>query len=659
MNDQVPALPTPEPPAGGPPAARLARLLAAGTDEARLDALVELIRSLSGPGAPSTLFDALERDRALGAAVRAQTGALLAAAYPVSLLAETGLPTQRGFLAELGSRVSERLVPRPRDGRHLADRLPDLAPALADGSALRTATPGERLRLASALLPPAGDPAWDRLAEAFADAFRLLALRVESIGLAPEFRQRGTGGRVTGSPFFRFGRASEALLTAFAAGEGVDSAAAAWRDARAACGEEMGVVRRRLGALGIRVDIVFGMESIARALARMNLMVRLATARTALERSELLFDLLAQLARAARDDRSVHDLLSRNLSLLHRRIVDRSGTVGEHYIAEGRREYGLIWLLAAGGGVVAALIAIAKTGIHGLPLPPFLLGLAYGLAYTAGFLLMQRFDLILATKQPAMTAATLAGAMRETRGEGPEKVARLAARITSSQLAAAASNVLLVIVAAYGFEWSWSVLRGRPLIPPEEALEIYRKYSPLDSLTALYAAETGVILWLASLAGGWFDNWTALHEVPEGIAQRWGRVVGTSRARRWADGLRRGAGGFGTNVALGFMLGLVPEIGRFLGLPLDARHVTLSTGQLALAASALGYDWFLGGWFLRALAGIAAMFVLNLTVSFLLSLYTAARALDMPARAVGEVLWQIALGVVRHPLRFLLPVPWR
>jgi hypothetical protein len=55
-------------------------------------------------------------------------------------------------------------------------------------------------------------------------------------------------------------------------------------------------------------------------------------------------------------------------------LVDRTGAVGEHYIAEGRREYGLIWLLAAGGGVVAALIAIAKTGIHHLPLPPFLLG---------------------------------------------------------------------------------------------------------------------------------------------------------------------------------------------------------------------------------------------------------------------------------------------
>jgi site-specific recombinase len=262
------------------------------------------------------------------------------------------------------------------------------------------------------LFPPPEDPAWSSTGRALQDAFRLLALRVESIGLAPEFRERGTGGAVTHSAFFRFGRASEALLAAVASGAGVDSAAAAWRYARSACGEEMAVVRRRLGERGIRVDIVFGMESVARALARMNLLVRIATARADLERSELFFDLLAQLAEGAHEDRSVHDLLSRNLRLLHRRIVDRTGAVGEHYIAEGRREYGLIWLLAAGGGVVAALIAIAKTGIHHLPLPPFLLGLAYGLAYTAGFLLMQRFDLILATKQPAMTAATLAGAMR-------------------------------------------------------------------------------------------------------------------------------------------------------------------------------------------------------------------------------------------------------
>jgi hypothetical protein len=51
MNEQDPALPTPEPPAGGPPAAFLSRLLAAESDEGPLDARAGLTDSRSGPDA--------------------------------------------------------------------------------------------------------------------------------------------------------------------------------------------------------------------------------------------------------------------------------------------------------------------------------------------------------------------------------------------------------------------------------------------------------------------------------------------------------------------------------------------------------------------------------------------------------------------------------
>ena len=91
--------------------------------------------------------------------------------------------------------------------------------------------------------------------------------------------------------------------------------------------------------------------------------------------------------------------------------------------------------------------------------------------------------------------------------------------------------------------------------------------------------------------------------------------------KRAADGLSRNASGWATNVALGFLLGFAPAVGRFFGIPFDVRHVTLSTGQLALAASSLGERWFDEGAFLRGLAGIGVMFVLNLSVAFSLSLH--------------------------------------
>jgi site-specific recombinase len=99
---------------------------------------------------------------------------------------------------------------------------------------------------------------------------------------------------------------------------------------------------------------------------------------------------------------------------------------------------------------------------------------------------------------------------------------------------------------------------------------------------------------------------------------------------------------------------MTPAFGRFLGLPLDVRHVTLSTGMLALAAAAIDQNWIGEGLLLRAVAGIGVMFVLNLSVSFLLSLANAARAYDLPRRDLVELLRRLVRRFVQSPGQFLL-----
>ena len=136
------------------------------------------------------------------------------------------------------------------------------------------------------------------------------------------------------------------------------------------------------------------------------------------------------------------------------------------------------------------------------------------------FLGLQHLGLILATKQPAMTAARLAGIIRESEGEDREdRIAATAAQLTSSQLAAAIANVAVVAAGAGLFSWLFLTLAGRPFLEEEEALETLHVMSPIDSFTVWYAALTGVVLWLASVAGGWFDNWCVYHRLPDGIAQ--------------------------------------------------------------------------------------------------------------------------------------------
>jgi site-specific recombinase len=261
-----------------------------------------------------------------------------------------------------------------------------------------------------------------------------------------------------------------------------------------------------------------------------------------------------------------------------------------------------------------------------------------------------------------MTAAAVAQIMREATGEDrEERIAGFFARLTSSQLAAAVSNVVTVGVGAAVFVAGWLFLVGRPWVDAKTARETFLVLSPLDSGTIFFAGLTGVLLYLGSLAGGWFENWSTYHRVPEGIARHpLGKMLGAERMRRLADGLARNASGIATNVALGFLLGFAPAVGRFFGIPFDVRHVTLSTGQLALAASSLGEGWFGDGAFLRGLAGIGVMFVLNLSVSFALSLFNAARAYEMPSGELAGVLKHVFSRALRRPFDFIRaprPVP--
>jgi site-specific recombinase len=69
----------------------------------------------------------------------------------------------------------------------------------------------------------------------------------------------------------------------------------------------------------------------------------------------------------------------------------------------------------------------------------------------------------------------------------------------------------------------------------------------------------------------------------------------------------------------------------------------------------MGQNWFGGGFFLLAVLGIGTMFVLNLGVSFTLSLYTAARAFGLPRGFLWEFARTLGRRFVRSPGSFLLP----
>lgn len=574
------------------------------------------------------------------------------------LFGDTGIPSDRGFIAEGSDRMLNYVLPRPRQDYDLSSLIQRWMGKRHIAARIQRMSPDVFAALLDVLCPPDHVENWSFLSSDFADGMQLLSVRITAQGLSRKLRARQPYEHVSESPFYRHGLIVERLAMAWKHAEPLGQVVSEWKAAAADCRARLAVVREHIERQGVSVDIVYGIDIIERSFQQLEPMIDFICTPVGPERWDKLRRSLVRRAGLIHQDRSLLHLFQKNLNLLHRKIVQRAGDTGEHYIANSPEGYRHIWWASLGGGLLTTLTAAIKCAIAGMHITGLIAGLGYGLNYAASFVAMQHLGLMLATKQPAMTAATLALSMQ---GQGDEERLKLLTNntltILSSQMAATIANILAVVAGCLGFNLLWSFASGNSYLSVDKANSLIADLSPIDSLTIFYAALTGVILWLSSLIGGWLDNWSAYHQVPGGIADlSLGRRFGAARMLRLSESIRSNIAGWGTNISLGLMLGMLPEIGTFLGIPLDVRHVTLNSGMLALAATTEGVDALGNGALIYAMFGVACMFVLNLGVSFTLSLITATRAQGLPKTVVTSLIWRVLVKVLKNPLRAFVPV---
>ena len=555
----------------------------------------------------------------------------------IRLLAETGLPDRTTLLGEGFLRVVDRIIPRldsEGDLYALLDRL-NLTQADADWI---EGLPEELQSLWGRLLTPPQ--------QIWIHAAQLLAHRATAVGLSRDLLAQDLEGGDADSPFFHLSRTvqecSERLRDPVAR--------TAWESCRQACSTALERVHESLEARGVSTDLVFRLELLEAQLGRIDQLLRFAAG----EGDGAAF--ASELVRGSAEQHGLRVLLRTTVKRLARKMVEHTGDTGEHYIARDRHEWWSMAWSAAGGGVLTVGTALLKYGLMALPLAPLLMGCSLTLNYTLSFFLMQLLGFSLASKQPAMTAAALARALEAGEGQGRE--IKLVAAITSTQVIATLGNVLTAMPTGLAVAALWIWRTGHGPFGPETALHSLHSNLPFSGWTLVFAAVTGVLLWLSSLAAGWAANWSAYRQLPEALAQnhRLQSLFGATRADLLGRFVHRHISGFVGYLALGGLLIFVPMAFAFAGIHLEVRHVTLQAASLALAFASLwaegGLPW---GDVLWGLLGIGLIGVMNFTVSFALALWTALRARDFSGRNSRLLWWSILKAFNRQPGRFILP----
>jgi site-specific recombinase len=578
----------------------------------------------------------------------------------LELYTETGLPHEVGVIGEFFDRMMMKILPSPPLDHELGYLFWELFPSTKDPvwiASIDHVLFDKLVELFNYHVDPI-ESDWNRMDRDMEDALIYLGIQVRAIGLSPAIRHRMDKGSFRESAFFNIVRVLEEFLAAHQSGkpEIFFEKASRLRLVVWECRRELTQVYKHLDEYGVSVNLVFQMTRLRIFLQRIDSLVDILI--TDVPDAKKVTFFLAGLIEENHELQSVGALFSQNINLLAKKVVERAAETGEHYITRTKEEYRKMVAAAAGGGFVTAFTVYIKVGILAIGLPEFLIGVLASTNYAVSFIIIHLAGFTLGTKQPAMTGPALAEQMRDVdTEEGMEKLVDQIAHLIRSQVAAIGGNILLVIPTTLLIDAIYFLVSGRHIMSEATATKAFTSVDILGP-AIFYAAFTGILLWLSSLFAGWGDNWFALNALRTRLARSptLMTIFGKIGARRIATFFEKNISGLLGNGSLGILLGMTPEVMHFIGIPLDVRHVTLSSGTMGAAMPVMGVAFMKTWVFWRAVIGVLCIGFFNVSVSFAMAFMVAikARGVNTPTRrAIRKAVFRRLLN---HPLSFILPV---
>lgn len=612
------------------------------------------------------LLQMLESRPECAAALSAHLAMLLDFRMHRILYADAGVLDTQGFMGSLARRVLGRLLPGPVDTEYLRDVVAEVFDRPRDYVWLRVISREDWDALLRAIDVDGEGfaPARRTCRHELLEAMRLASHRLASCGTDTALLRYLPALARHESPFLTQNDEVREFITRHAAPAQTSADDGHLEVLLAQCEDYVDTIRRRSREQGVSVELVFLIARIEQIIARLrqlrDLVAPPAARRPgcAMDVRARVIDFFLHLVRQENRRNSVRDLFRGTTELLARRVTEQASRSGEHYITASRSEFVEMYRAAAGAGLVIAALALLKLKLAQLHLPLLWEGVAFSLNYGLGFVLIHVLHLTIATKQPAMTAATLAGALdgRDNRETRLEALADLAAAVSRTQWISIAGNVTIAMLTAFAIALTAVRFLGWEAAHPDKAAQLLHELHPWQSLALLHAAIAGVYLFLSGLISGYYDNQALYHRIPQRLRRvKWLlALLGQERLGRFAAYVERNLGALTGNFLFGCMLGFTPIVGELLGLPLDIRHVAFASANLAYGL--VGQQFAVTpAVAIVSVAGVLLIGLTNLAVSFSLALKVALRSRGItPEQAEG--LWgRVLRRFLARPRDFFWP----
>lgn len=606
------------------------------------------------------LFMVLERSPEWKKSVADNLRIVVREVSSLELYTETGFSKAMGFWGELADRLVMKILPIPPLDFELGYLFWELFPDKEDPAWLASVDKDLFDKIIALFHHELNSAPQDRgpLKRDLEDAIVYLVIQVRAIGLSPAIRHRLDKTLFRDSAFFKLLAAHEEFKESYLKDDLQEAYVKSvnLRHVIGECRQELEQVHKHLDENGVSVELVFQIARLNTYLLRIENLLEILLNAENDHKKVMVF--LSKLVEENQELRSIRSLFSQNITLLARKIAERAAEAGEHYITRTKIEYRQMLQSSFGGGAVMAVAVYLKMGVTSLRLSAFMEGLFASINYSTSFVIIHFAGFTLATKQPAMTAPALAEKMRDIESDkGIEELVTEIVHLIRSQAASIFGNILIVAPVVVLIDAAVLLFSDNHILSIEKAQSTYKALD-IFGPSLIYAAFTGILLWFSSIIAGWGGNWFALNSLAKTLARSPSlrAILGKGGANKVAAFLENNISAILGNVSLGFLLGMIPVMTKFIGFNVEIRHVTIAVGNLAASIPVLGWE-FLKTWdFARSVIGVFFIGVLNVLVSFSLAFLIAIRARSINPPQRREIRNALVARLLSRPLSFFWPV---
>jgi len=492
-------------------------------------------------------------------------------------------------------------------------------------------------------------------------SLKILSFQVAHLGLEKEVRRHLSSQNIDDNPFLNQIDLIQRIERSYVSGDLESLSAESERlHSLAKMGiESIEYIRRNHSSSGTSIHQTYVLLILSNKLGRIELITDILDDNSQFN-SDNFISFFKTLVRNENTKNSIREFLSQSLGYVAYQIAEHKGSKGSHYITTTRKEYRKMMWSAMKGGGITAFIALFKNLLTKVELPIFWHGFAYSVNYSIGFLIIDATGSTLATKQPAFTASAVASSL-DTKGNTYKpnlyNLAITVARVSRSQIASFIGNLVIVFPGTFFLAWLYDVLTKTKILEGEAAMAMLESQHPWHSLSLLYACNTGVFLFLSGIIAGYVQNKILYGQIGERLKNHpWWRAGASPEKRlRRVKFIEKNAGAMIGNISLGFMLGMSSIVSKFLGVPFDIRHITISAGNVSVALYGLGIRNVKPGLLIVVFLGVLAIGLLNFLVSFSLAFIVAVRSRGVQLKDYPEFLGILGRYFMKKPLDFIRP----